>query len=238
MLSVALSGTSAAQDDSDSESRDQEARSLFQAGTTAFEAARYSDALDYYQRAYEVSGRAALLYNIGVSADRLRRDRQALEAFEAFLGQVPEHPRRHEVEVRVVSIRESLAASENAASSAGGDPDVSAETTVVQSELAPEAETGGLSTGALVGAIALGAVGLAGVVTAVVGMAAGGCVEEDATGTCIQERTTNWGPVAAFGGLGILAIAGAVVLLVVGSSNDGDEDARVRFEGNGVRWQF
>tara|TARA_B100001750_G_scaffold196220_1_gene168287 strand:- start:4115 stop:4825 length:711 start_codon:yes stop_codon:yes gene_type:complete len=231
---LAFSTTAGAQDaevDPEAASRDREARSLYEAGTEAFEAARYGDALQYYQRAYEVSGRAVLLYNIGVSADRMRRDEQALEAFEAFLEQVPEHPRRHEVEVRVVAIREAQAA--------GEEPEpTESEPTEVEPVVAVDAEAdGGISTAKLVGAIALGAVGVAGVVASVIGMTAGGCVDEDATGACMRERTTNWGAVGAYGGLGLVAIAGAIVLLVVGGG-DADEEAHVRFEGNGVRWQF
>jgi len=52
-----------------------------------------------------------LLYNVGVSADRLRRDDVALAAFERFLREVPVHPRRREVEARVVVLRASVAAS-------------------------------------------------------------------------------------------------------------------------------
>ncbi len=78
---------------------------MFEAGSLAFDNARYDDAVEYFPRAYEPSGRAVLLHNVGVAADRLRRDTEALEAFEQFLAQVPAHPRRRDVEARVEVLR-------------------------------------------------------------------------------------------------------------------------------------
>ncbi|HVK84044.1 MAG TPA: hypothetical protein VM513_08050, partial [Kofleriaceae bacterium] len=57
--------TSAGEPD-DAEGVDEEARSLFRAGETAFNAARYADALAHFRRAHELSDRPELLYNIGV----------------------------------------------------------------------------------------------------------------------------------------------------------------------------
>lgn len=204
----------------DTDDRDAEARALFEAGVVAFEAARYADALDYYQRAYELSGRPELLYNIGTAADRLRRDRLALESFEGFLRAVPDHPRRREIEVRMAAIREALAAAESA-----------------DAEHASTPVAGGISTGALVGGLSLGVAGVAGVVTAIVGLAAGGCTQADAAGMCVRERTPGWAGIATWGGLGLAAIVGAIVVLVTGRDG-GAADGRVRFEGDSVRWSF
>ena len=92
-----------------SEARDEEARSLFQAGRTAFGDGRFADARDYFRRAYELSGRAELLYNVGTAEDRLRNDEAALEAFEAFLAAQPEAPNRAEVEGRIAVLRDAIA---------------------------------------------------------------------------------------------------------------------------------
>ena len=82
-------------------STDDEARGLFLAGQAAFSDARYEDALRYFRQAYELSGRAGLLYNVAVAANRLRRDNEALEAFEQFLREAPpNHPSRRDAEVR------------------------------------------------------------------------------------------------------------------------------------------
>jgi tetratricopeptide (TPR) repeat protein len=89
---------------------DAEARSLFEAGRIAYEAGRYQDSLQHFQRAYELSGRGALLYNIGSCLDRLRRDEEALAAFEQYLALGDAAPRRAEVEQRVAILRGNVAA--------------------------------------------------------------------------------------------------------------------------------
>ena len=87
-------------------SRDREARGLFDAGQEAFEAGRYADALDYFQRAHGLSGRFMLLYNIGVAADRLRRDDEAIAAFERYLREAPATAaKRTEVEGRLRALQ-------------------------------------------------------------------------------------------------------------------------------------
>ncbi|WP_053234941.1 tetratricopeptide repeat protein [Sandaracinus amylolyticus] len=95
-------------------SRDEEARALFAAGRTAFEAGRFSDALSYFQRSYELSGRSMLLFNIGSAHDRMRQDVEALAAFEAYLRAVPNAPNAREVEARVEVLRRAIAQREPA----------------------------------------------------------------------------------------------------------------------------
>ncbi|MEM7604555.1 MAG: tetratricopeptide repeat protein, partial [Myxococcota bacterium] len=98
-----------AQESEGRSAEEREARALFSAGEVAYSAGRYEDALERFSSAYELSGRPELLYNIGLSADRLRRDEDALEAFEGYLEAVPDSPHRAVVESRVASIRQSLA---------------------------------------------------------------------------------------------------------------------------------
>ena len=183
---------------------DEEARLVFEAGSVAFSDARYEQALELFQRAYELSDRAVLLYNVGVAADRLRRDDVALEAFQRFLALVPEHPRRRDVEVRVTVL---LGARES-----GGD-------------VSPDTAASGPDPLHIAGPAVLGALGLAGVVTGIVGIAApAGCVRMDAAG-CVQEEQTNWLGVGIWGGLGVAALTAAVVWLIVGLGDEGGESA-------------
>ena len=95
--------------------QDDEARGLFLAGRAAFDQGRYEDALDRFREAHRLSGRPELLYNIGQAADRLRRDREALEAFEGYLEQTPsDAPNRSIAQNRVDFLREQLARREAA----------------------------------------------------------------------------------------------------------------------------
>jgi tetratricopeptide (TPR) repeat protein len=104
-----LTVESAAQSQPTDPARDEEARNLFQAGRVAFSDGRYDDALSYFEKAYELSGRPELLYNVGTAADRLRRTEEAVAAFEKFLAEVPEDAaNRKEVESRVGLLKQEL----------------------------------------------------------------------------------------------------------------------------------
>jgi tetratricopeptide (TPR) repeat protein len=89
---------------------DHDARVAFESGHLAFAEGRYDDALVDFTRAYELSHRAELLYNIGLAADRLRRDAEAIEAFEAYLAALPEAENRAEVQRRLRALRDAVAA--------------------------------------------------------------------------------------------------------------------------------
>lgn len=134
---------------------DAEARGLFRAGRDAYNDARYEQALELFRRAYELSRRPALLYNVGQAADRLRRDDEAIEAFEAYLAALPEAENRLEVETRLAVLRrhqaETAAARNSARGSSTGSADGNDDGIVVAVVI------GAVSALLLGGAIALGA---------------------------------------------------------------------------------
>lgn len=240
-----LGATSAqAQEGGSAEALDEEARAVFSAGSTAFDDARYDDALAYFQRAYELSQRSVLLYNVGVAADRLRRDRVALDAFERFLAEVPEHPRRRDVEARVIVLRQIVADADAAAAAAQSDehadepPESNGGDTPPPVAPAPRDE--GPDALSIAGPIVLGTLGLAGVVTAIVGIAGNGeCLAMGTGGACIEERQTAWVGVGLWGGLGLASIAGAVIWAVIAMSGGGqDEDAPVAVTPNGLAFRW
>ncbi len=94
--------------------RDAEARNLYQAGRLAFDDGRFEEALTNFRRSFELSDRGELLYNIGAAADRLRRDQEALDAYEQFLVRAPTTPQRRNVEARIRVLRETVAATSSA----------------------------------------------------------------------------------------------------------------------------
>lgn len=87
---------------------DEEARALFQAGKVAYDHGRYQDSLSYFQRAYELSQRPGLHYNIGLAQDRLRHDEDAIRSFEAYLLATPDSERADEVRARIDSLRRAV----------------------------------------------------------------------------------------------------------------------------------
>lgn len=97
----------AAQDAGDG--MDAEARGLYSAGEVAFAQGRFENAMTYFQQAYDLSHRPELLYNVGMAADRLRHDDEALAAFERYLAELPDAANRAEVERRVAVLREAIA---------------------------------------------------------------------------------------------------------------------------------
>lgn len=203
MLVVTASAASAQEAD---EHGTDEARALFEAGRVAFEAGNYEGALQHFRGAYAANRRSALLYNIGVAADRLRRDREALEAFEQYLRDSPEDaPQRTDARARVRVLRAQLE---------GGSP--------------PEPERGrdpllgwGLFGGGLAGLAA-------GVIFLGVGQAEASVVSGAAEGTRLTDvadtvdranwmRALGW-VLAAVG----LATAGAGLTLVLIAPPEGD----------------
>lgn len=108
-LMLAVPGLAPAQDDLQSDLTEEQARGLFVAGRAAFDAGRYEEALAHFRRAHELSPRARLLYNIALSADRLRLDDEAIDAYEAHLRLEPDSPERARVEQRLSLLRQQRA---------------------------------------------------------------------------------------------------------------------------------
>ncbi|MEM6959063.1 MAG: hypothetical protein AAF645_25505 [Myxococcota bacterium] len=96
-----------AQDTAASE-RDDEARLRFEIARRANADGRYEEAYENFARAHELSGRHALLFNMGVVAERLRRDEDALAAYRRYLEEVPEAPNRRAVERRIDILQNAI----------------------------------------------------------------------------------------------------------------------------------
>lgn len=208
---------------------DEEARALYSAGEIAYNEGRFQSALEYFQRAYELSSRPALLYNIGSAAERVRQDDVALAAFERYLAEVPEAPNRGAVQARIEILRAAIA--ERAAR-----PPVTPDPEPAQDETEPSsAETEGSgdsddSGGSVVPWVLVGAGG--GV--AVLGAAFVGLGFKDAGTVEDAPQGSDWSDVSgaydraprrqgigfALVGVGVAAAVTGVVLAVTGGSDD------------------
>lgn len=91
-----------------------EARGAFDAGQAAYRAGRFPEALSYFERAYELTEEPDLLYNIATVHDRLRHDREALDAYRAYLAARPAADDRANLEARIEVLEAALAAAEAA----------------------------------------------------------------------------------------------------------------------------
>ncbi len=206
---------------------DEEARALFDAATVAFDEGRYESALEYFQRAYELSHRAELLHNIGVAAERLRRDAVALDAFRRFLAAVPDSERRASVEARIAIL-------ERAVEGGGGGAEGSSEGASAGS-VEPHPSGGPDVTGPVVLMIAGGLVAAGGAVMVGIAAADVASVENAARGTewaSVAEAYDRSEPLSIAGfvalGAGVaLAASGAIWLAVTPGSSSEQATLRV-----------
>ena len=201
---------------------DAAAREYFERGRAAFEQADYEGALVYFRHAYRLSRRGELQYNIGVAADRLQREEEALEAFEHYLEETETAAREAEVQERIIALRQSIAereATERALEEA---------TIRYQTPTQNEARNDGtrIPTSAIIGSSALAAVGVAGVAAMSVALAKNGSCAQEVGGRCVTESSaTAWTWV--YGGVGIAALAGSATWLAL-SAKRGKEKRKTQ----------
>jgi tetratricopeptide (TPR) repeat protein len=82
----------------------------FQSGQAYFETGEYESALNEFTRAYELSGRPALLYNIVLVHERLGNLEPAIEYLRRYLAEAPEaEEHRPTLEARIASLERRLA---------------------------------------------------------------------------------------------------------------------------------
>lgn len=86
----------------------EEARGAFTAGQAAYRAGHFAEALNYFQRAYDLTHESALLYNVALMNDRLRHDQEALDTYRRYLAENPEFEGRENVEARIAVLEDAL----------------------------------------------------------------------------------------------------------------------------------
>lgn len=208
---------------------DSAAREYFERGRVAFEQADYESALVYFRHAYRLSHRGELQYNIGVAADRLQREEEALEAFEHYLDDSKDPVREAEVQERIIALRQSIAerdATERALAEA---------TIRYQEPTYGEGANDGarVPTSAIIGGSALAAVGVAGVAAMSVGLARNGSCSSEVGGRCVTESSaTAWTWV--YGGLGIAALAGSATWFALGAKRNKERKTQVSLSPVGI----
>lgn len=221
---AALAAPAAAQE----ASLDAEARALFDAGEVAYQAGRFEDAEEHFRRSYELSGRSALLYNVGLSAEQARHDEAALEAYRGFVATNPASDRVTRARTRIAALEARLGSGDGGSSEPG------------PSEPGPSgggASGGGDGGGFVVGVVLIGV----GAAAAITGAVLVGLAAADVASVEGAERGTSWASVSdAYGrsealsiagfvllGVGVAAAAVGVVLMVSGGGDSG-ESARLR----------
>ncbi len=87
---------------------DEAAKRHYFSGQAYFNRARYQDALHEFTEAFRLSGRAAVLFNIGECQARLDQPAEAIDSLERYLREEPQSPRRVSVAELVGSLRAQL----------------------------------------------------------------------------------------------------------------------------------
>jgi tetratricopeptide (TPR) repeat protein len=85
-----------------------EAKKAFAVGTQSYANGEFESALASFRRAYELTGSPDLLYNIATVSDRMRRDEEALEAYEGYLEARPKSADREHVRSRIDVLRAAI----------------------------------------------------------------------------------------------------------------------------------
>ena len=185
-------------------------REYFERGRTAFESADYESALVYFRHAYRLSRRGELQYNIGVAADRLQREEEALEAFQHYLEEAKEPTRAEEVRERIAALEQSIA--ERKAT------ELALQEATIRYRSSEQQPTDGarLQRSTIIGASALATLGVAGVAAMGVGLAKNGSCKREVAGNCVVEHSaTSWTYV--YGALGAAALAGSATWFALGA---------------------
>lgn len=228
MLSLGLMGTvpASAQETAD----DAAAREYFERGRSAFEQADYEGALVYFRHSYRLSGRAELQYNIGVAADRLQREQEALEAFEFYLEETDDPTREAEVRGRIEALQQSIA-EKQATERALMEAAIRYES-IVHDQTATDGPR--VPKSAIIGGSVLAAVGVAGVAAMSVALSKDGTCSNEVAGQCTTESSaTAWTWV--YGGIGMAALVGSATWFAVTSKRRTDKRAtRVSVSPTGV----
>jgi len=201
VLVLGLSSGAQAQDASD-----EGARIHFQAATEYFQVADYEGALAEFTRAYQLSERPQLLYNLYLCQERLGHVAEAVAFLERYLREAPEVPERPTLEARLTNMRARLVT-----------PDVTPDTTPdVTPDATPDATPDPHSGRRLAGYAVLGLSGVA-----VAGVLAFGLLASDEDDRLGNRCGTNCQPsdietLKRYQNLADVSLAVGVVALGVG----------------------
>lgn len=234
------------------EDSDERARLHFESGRSYFDEGAYERALQEFERAYELSPRVAMLFNLGTTYERLGRLGEAADAFEGYLEGTPDAQNRATLTRRIANLRRR-AASQESGSSEGSETTETTTTTTTSTQTTtdapPSSGGGGGGDGLLIGGIA--ALSVAGVGLAMTGIFGGltlseqGTIEDGcgATASCSEDQISDLRTFATVTDVSwiVAAVAGAtgVVLLALGLTAGGDDSqASIRFNGTGVEGTF
>ncbi|MBN8609286.1 MAG: tetratricopeptide repeat protein [Deltaproteobacteria bacterium] len=225
---------------------DDRARIHFQAGTDYFERGDYEGALRELQIAHEMSGRPALLYNIGACLERLGRLTEAADQLEAYV--VATNPEdAAAIRERALRLRARAEAS-STTSSAGPSDDASQPPVVVDASDAGVNAVSPAAPGRTPHLASWITLGVGGVALVTFGVLGGLALAEDASLADRCGTSCSRGDVSSLEALsiaadvslsvGLVLVAAGVVLALTTDESPSDEAARLELGPTGPRLRF
>src|SRR5215471_679856 len=80
------------------------AREHYQKGTAFYDLAKYAEAIQEFEAAYEIKNDPAFLYNLAQSYRLAGNPEQALHFYRTYLRREPKTPNRAEIEKRITEL--------------------------------------------------------------------------------------------------------------------------------------
>ena len=224
----------------------QEMRQHYEKATRAYDIEKYGEAVDEYQKAYEIGGDPAMLYNIAQAYRLNKQAPDALHFYRRYLQRSPNARNREDVERKIADLEQSIEAKRKADEAAAAaarlrapppvkpapQPAVFAAPKVVTVAPAPAPE--GVN-GMRVAGIVVTSVGAAALITSGITGYLAGKKGDDLTNASknggtfnpsveSSGKTLNTVAIATVIGGGVMAVVGTV-LIVVSGKGDGEATA-------------
>ena len=222
-------------------SQKQEMKQHYERATRAYDVQKYTEAVDEYQKAYEIGGDPAMLYNVAQSyrlADQLP---DALRFYRRYLQRSPNARNREDVERKIADLEKTVEERKRAAAAAAtAAPPAEPALAVVAPAPSPEpsASSAGSGRGKRIAGIVLASVGAAGLITAAVTGKMAGDKGDELTKASMSGGTFNpdveasgktlntIAQVSAIAG-GVAAITGTVLIVMSGGAPAEERRAQV-----------
>jgi tetratricopeptide (TPR) repeat protein len=210
----------------------QEMMEHYERATRAYDVQKYQEAVAEYQKAYEIGGDPAMLYNVAQAYRLGDQLTEALHTYRRYLQRSPTARNREDVERKIADLEQTIEARRKAAEAAA-QAKQAAEASQPPPTTAPPVAPAPTPTipadsgvnGLRVGGIAVLSVGAAALVTTGVACYLGWKKGDDLSKAekfdpDVQSSGKTWNTVAiasAIGG-GALAVVGTVLIVVAGSN--------------------
>ncbi|HXI57841.1 MAG TPA: tetratricopeptide repeat protein, partial [Polyangia bacterium] len=104
MFTVLLGGAPAAQAMQLSPQQKSEMKLHYDKATRAYDVGKYQEAIEEYQKAYEIGGDAAMIYNIAQAYRLSDQLSEAIRFYRRYLQRSPNAPNREIVERRIAEL--------------------------------------------------------------------------------------------------------------------------------------